>query len=114
MRLGSQATVAAAISDTSVWSVCVGTRGAGLQTSRRNQNNLRDAGAHDGERRPRTNPSRLRTAAVACDNVLHGVGRSAFVLAPVLALLVLVGGLGYVRLRHGPISLKFLVDPIER
>ena len=29
-------------------------------------------------------------------------------------LAVLVVGLGYVRLRHGPISLKFLVAPIER
>src|SRR5262245_12375204 len=29
-------------------------------------------------------------------------------------LAVLVAGLGYVRLRHGPISLDFLVEPIER
>lgn len=29
-------------------------------------------------------------------------------------LVVLVLGLGYVRLRHGPISLNFMVAPIER
>lgn len=56
----------------------------------------------------------VTTAAVACDNVLHGVGRSVFILAPFLMLALLVAGLGYVRLRHGPISLHFLVEPIER
>ena len=56
----------------------------------------------------------VSTAAVACDNVLHGIGRSVFILAPFLMLSLLVAGLGYVRLRHGPISLKFLVAPIER
>jgi hypothetical protein len=34
-------------------------------------------------------------------------------LAPVLMLVLLVGGLGYVRLRHGPVSLQFLAAPIE-
>ena len=57
---------------------------------------------------------RVTTAAVACDNVLHGVGRSVFILAPFLMLALLIVGLGYVRLRHGPISLNFLVEPIER
>ncbi len=56
----------------------------------------------------------VSTAAVACDHVLHGVGRSVFILAPFLMLALLVAGLGYVRLRHGPISLSFLVEPIER
>ena len=56
----------------------------------------------------------MTTAAVACDHVLHGVGRSVFILAPFLMLALLVVGLGYVRLRHGPISLNFLVEPIER
>ena len=57
---------------------------------------------------------RVTTAAVACDHVLHGVGRSVFILAPFVMLALLVVGLGYVRLRHGPISLNFLVEPIER
>lgn len=56
----------------------------------------------------------VTTAAVACDNVLHGVGRSVFILAPFLMLALLIAGLGYVRLRHGPISLDFLVEPIEQ
>lgn len=56
----------------------------------------------------------MTTAAVACDHVLHGVGRSVFILAPFMMLALLVAGLGYVRLRHGPISLDFLVEPIER
>ena len=56
----------------------------------------------------------VTTAAVACDHVLHGVGRSVFILAPFVMLALLVAGLGYVRLRHGPISLDFLVEPIER
>ena len=57
---------------------------------------------------------RVTTAAVACDHVLHGVGRSVFILAPFFMLALLIVGLGYVRLRHGPISLTFLVEPIER
>ncbi len=57
---------------------------------------------------------RLNATAYACDQVLHGLGRSVFILAPVIMLAVLVFGLGYVRLRHGPVSLKFLVAPIER
>jgi hypothetical protein len=57
---------------------------------------------------------RVTTAAVACDHVLHGVGRSVFILAPFFMLALLIAGLGYVRLRHGPISLNFLVEPIER
>ena len=57
---------------------------------------------------------RVTTAAVACDHVLHGVGRSVFILAPFFMLALLIVGLGYVRLRHGPISLSFLVEPIER
>ncbi len=56
----------------------------------------------------------VTTAAVACDHVLHGLGRSVFILAPFVMLAVLIGGLGYVRLRHGPISLNFLVEPIEQ
>ncbi len=66
---------------------------------------------------PRTSeppPSNLKRAAVACDHVLHGLGRSVFILAPFVMLALLVAGLGYVRLRHGPISLDFLVEPIER
>lgn len=60
--------------------------------------------------------TRRRLAAVAstCDNILHGLGRSLFILAPVIMLVVLALGLGYVRLRHGPISLNFMVAPIER
>ncbi len=59
---------------------------------------------------------RRRLAAVAstCDNVLHGLGRCLFLLAPVIMLAVVALGLGYVRLRHGPISLNFMVAPIER
>ncbi len=53
-------------------------------------------------------------AALACDRVLHGLGRSVFILAPVLMLSLLILGLGYVRLRHGPVSLEFLIKPIER
>lgn len=56
----------------------------------------------------------VTTAAVACDHVLHGIGRMVFILAPVLILALLVAGLGYVRLRHGPVSMKFLVEPIEQ
>ncbi len=56
----------------------------------------------------------LSTAANVADRILHVLGRSVFILAPVLMLAVLVIGLGYVRLRHGPISLEFLVAPIER
>ena len=66
------------------------------------------------EEQPSTLKRRAKTAAVACDQVLHGVGRSVFVLAPFLMLALLVAGLGYVRLRHGPVSLNFLVEPIER
>ncbi|MGI9404192.1 MAG: AsmA-like C-terminal region-containing protein [Hyphomicrobium sp.] len=60
--------------------------------------------------------TRRRLAAVAstCDHILHGLGKSLFILAPVIMLAVLVLGLGYVRLRHGPISLNFMVAPIER
>jgi len=60
--------------------------------------------------------TRQRIAAVAstCDNILHGLGRSLFILAPIIMLVVLGLGLGYVRLRHGPISLDFMVAPIER
>jgi AsmA-like C-terminal region len=57
---------------------------------------------------------RLAKAARICDRILHALGRSVFILAPVIMLSVLVLGLGYVRLRHGPMSLKFLVAPIER
>ncbi len=53
-------------------------------------------------------------AALIGDRILHGVGRSAFYLAPVAMLMLLIVGLGYVRLSHGPVSLKFLVEPIER
>jgi len=57
---------------------------------------------------------RLTTAVSAADRVLHGLGKSVFILAPIAMLTLLVLGLGYVRLRHGPISLKFLVAPIEQ
>ena len=50
--------------------------------------------------------------------VLRHAGRGArfFVLAlvPFIVLTVLALGLAYVRLTHGPISLSFLVSPIER
>lgn len=57
---------------------------------------------------------RLAAAVGAGDRVLHALGKCVFFLAPVLMLSVLVLGLGYVRLRHGPVALKFLVAPIER
>lgn len=66
------------------------------------------------ETQPATRRSRISTAAVACDHVLHGIGRSVFILAPFVMLAVLIAGLGYVRLRHGPVSLAVLVEPIER
>lgn len=56
----------------------------------------------------------MRKAAAACDSILHGLGRSVFVLSPVIMLSLLIAGLGYVRLRHGPVSLAFLVAPIEK
>ncbi|MEE8297176.1 MAG: DUF3971 domain-containing protein, partial [Hyphomicrobium sp.] len=56
----------------------------------------------------------LAAIASTCDNILHGLGRCLFILAPVIMLVVLALGLGYVRLRHGPISLNFMVAPIER
>ena len=62
---------------------------------------------------PSTLKRRAKTAAVACDHVLHGVGRSVFILAPFFMLALLIAGLGYVRLSHGPVSLHFLVEPIE-
>ncbi len=41
--------------------------------------------------------------------------RGLFALTfPIVLLLMLAGVLGYVRLLHGPVSLKFLVEPIER
>jgi len=70
--------------------------------------------ARDRNEEPTTLKRKVTTAAVACDNVLHGVGRFVFILAPFLMLALLVAGLGYVRLRHGPISLNFLAEPIER
>ncbi len=36
---------------------------------------------------------RAKTAAVACDHVLHGVGRSVFILAPFLMLALLIAGI---------------------
>ena len=66
------------------------------------------------EERPSDFRRRLDTTILAADRVLHGLGRSVFILAPVAMLAILVFGLGYVRLRHGPISLNFLVAPIER
>jgi hypothetical protein len=57
---------------------------------------------------------RWRLAVLMGDRVLHGVGRSAFYVAPVAFLAMLIIGLGYVRLSHGPLSLKFLVGPIEK
>ncbi len=57
---------------------------------------------------------RLAAVAATCDSILHGLGRCLFILSPVIILVVLVVGLGYVRLRHGPISLNFMVAPIER
>ena len=66
------------------------------------------------QQRPTVLRQRLSATVYACDHVLHGLGRCAFVLAPVVLIAVLIFGLGYVRLRHGPVSLKFLVAPIER
>ncbi len=57
---------------------------------------------------------RWAIATLVCDRFLHGVGRSAFYFSPVALLMMLIIGLGYVRLSHGPLSLKFLVEPIER
>jgi len=82
--------------------------------NRRNFNGETDAAplTTEGRAAP-TGKSRARKVAYACDNVLHALGRSVFLLSPLLLLVVLVGGLGYVRLLHGPVSLEFLVDPIE-
>lgn len=71
-----------------------------------------ESGRH--EERGSGSRQRLSTAAAAADRVLHWLGRSVFVLAPIAMLSMLVLGLGYVRLRHGPVSLEFLVKPIER
>ncbi len=84
-----------------------------MQTTGRRKGVPAVAHARDQER-PSVLRQRLNATAYACDQVLHGLGRSVFVLAPVVLLAVLVFGLGYVRLRHGPVSLKFLVAPIER
>lgn len=85
-----------------------------MQTTGRPKTQSGYATARGGEQ-PTSNLKRsVTTAAVACDHVLHGVGRSVFILAPFVMLALLVAGLGYVRLRHGPISLDFLVEPIER
>lgn len=46
--------------------------------------------------------------------VLRGFGHMLMVLVPLVVLPALAIGLGYVRLRHGPVSLKFLAGPIER
>lgn len=40
--------------------------------------------------------------------------RIAFVVLPLLLLASVAGAIGYVRLAHGPVSLKFLVGPVER
>jgi AsmA-like C-terminal region/Protein of unknown function len=84
-----------------------------LQTTGRPKNQSEHATGRNDEQSS-TLKRRVTTAAVACDHVLHGVGRSVFILAPFVILALLIGGLGYVRLRHGPISLSFLVEPIER
>ena len=84
-----------------------------MQTTGRKKGVPAVAQARDQQRPPASHP-RLTATVQACDQVLHGLGRSVFVLAPVILLAVLVFGLGYVRLRHGPVSLKFLVVPIER
>ncbi len=84
-----------------------------MQTTGRQKRETGFAKERRGERAPGLSP-RLTKAVVACDHVLHGLGRSVFLLAPLIMLSVLVLGLGYVRLRHGPFSLKFLVAPIER
>jgi len=84
-----------------------------LQTTERDESEAEleriEEDAHEPTRR-----ERLMAAAAVGDRVLHWLGKSVFVLAPIAMLLVLVLGLGYVRLRHGPISLKFLIAPIER
>lgn len=83
--------------------------------NRRNFNGETDGAPLTTEgRAAATGQSRARKVAYACDNVLHVLGRSVLLLSPLLLLAVLVGGLGYVRLLHGPVSLEFLVDPIER
>jgi hypothetical protein len=88
--------------------------GPGLQTTGRPRQQPGYPAVARNEEPSSTLKRRVTTAAVACDHVLHGVGRSVFILAPFLILALLIGGLGYVRLRHGPISLNFLVEPIER
>ena len=84
-----------------------------MQTTGRPKNQSGYSTARN-EEQSSTLKRRVTTAAVVCDHVLHGVGRSVFILAPFVMLALLVVGLGYVRLRHGPISLTFLVEPIER
>lgn len=42
------------------------------------------------------------------------LGRFAIVLLPVLLLAAAAFAVGYVRLTHGPVALKFLVGPVER
>ena len=86
-----------------------------MQTTGRPSTQPGSTKARGAAEQPASNLKRtVSTAAVACDHVLHGVGRSVFILAPFVMLALLVAGLGYVRLRHGPISLEFLVEPIER
>lgn len=85
-----------------------------MQTTGRPKTQSGHATARGGEQPTSNLKRRVTTAAVACDHVLHGVGRSVFILAPFIMLALLIAGLGYVRLRHGPISLDFLVEPIER
>lgn len=89
-----------------------------MLTTGRNRRESDDATGHapqqtEGRGAP-AGKSRLRTVAYACDHVLHALGRSVFLLSPLVLLAVLVIGLGYVRLLHGPVSLDFLVDPIEK
>ncbi len=84
-----------------------------MQTTGRKKGVPAVAPTREQQRAPVSRP-RLTATIEACDQVLHGLGRFAFILAPVLLLAVLIFGLGYVRLRHGPVSLTFLVVPIER
>jgi len=44
----------------------------------------------------------------------RGAGYFLFATIPIIVLLALAVGLGYVRLLHGPISLGVLVEPLER
>lgn len=45
---------------------------------------------------------------------MRSLNIATLLLAPIVLLVALGTGLGYVRLKHGPIALDFLVEPIQR